>query len=96
MYSSILWVYSSVLHFQIILWNSVSKPWKYFIIIKLLSEDILEYSKNTQDVLWAYSSVLYFQSILWHSVSKPWVYSIISNLLSEYILEYLENTQDVL
>ena len=74
----------------------MTKLWEYSIIIKLLSEHILEYSKNTQDVLWAYSSVLYFQSILWHSVSKNWVYSIISNLLLEYILEYLQNTQDVL
>ena len=97
MYSSIFWVYSSVLYFQSILWHSVSKPWEYsIIIVKLLSEHILEYSKNTQDVLWAYSSVLYFPSILWHSVSKNWVYSIISNLLLEYILEYLQNTQDVL
>ena len=48
---SILWVYSSVLYFQSVLWHSVSKPWMFSVIFKLLSEYILEYSKNTQDVL---------------------------------------------
>ena len=78
---SILWVYSSVLYYQIILWHSVSKPWVYSILSLNYYQSMFQ---NTQGVLkicssilWVYSSVLYFQSILWHSVNKLWVYSIL-------------------
>ena len=92
MCSSILWVYSSVLYFQSILWHRVSKLWEYYIIIKLLSEHILEYSKNTQDVLSECTLVCYTFRVCSGIVCVSLEYI---PLFSNYYQSIFQNTQRI-